>query len=157
MDGTFVGTVIFVVVCSYILVRLLNSLIPDQPSRRAPNWRLPQPSTAPFLYSSFQPTTLYHGTSLQKAFEIYYSGLWMVGNSFPSAVWMGDNLSIAQGYAGGNGGIVVIKVDPWVKLTNRGGGVYIYQIPGATPRSEYYKVQGLTSVGVLNINGNRLV
>ena len=156
MGWTFLGIIVLVVVGSYVFIHLLNYLIPYPPSSKVTNWVAPPQSSAQFSYSSFQPTTLYHGTTLQNAFEIYYSGLWMVGGSFPPAVWMGDNIFIAQGYARVNGGIVVIKVDPWVRLTNKGGGVYIYEIPGAVPRSEYYKVQGLTPVGVLNTNGNRL-
>ena len=80
----------------------------------------------------------------------------MVGNSSPSAVWMGESFTTAKAYAGTNAGIVVIGVDPRVNLTSRGAGVFIYEIPDARPKEEYFQIPGLRPVGVLDVNGNRL-
>ena len=120
------------------------------------NSRVPPALSVPHRFTSFQPTTLYHGTSLQSAFEIYKSGMWMVGNSKPSAVWMTDNFAVASSYIKGTGGIVIISVAPWLRLTQPTAGVFIYEIPYAQPWAEYYQIQGLKPVGVLDVNGNRL-
>ena len=106
--------------------------------------------------SSARPQILYHGTKLERAIEIYESGLWMVGKSRPRAIWMGDNIGKARGYSGKNGGIIVIRVHPGLGLTERGSGVYIFMIPNARPYEEYYRVEGLTPVAVLNSEGNTI-
>ena len=103
-----------------------------------------------------QPHELYHGTTLQNAFDIYNTGLWLVGTSRPRAVWMADRFRKARGYAGNNGGVVVMRVNSNLKLTNRYLGVYIYKIPNAKPNKEYYQIPGLNPVGVLDSNGNRI-
>jgi hypothetical protein len=128
---------------------------------RPPRYPMPnlgvQPSVGtPSGYASLQPTTLYHGTTRQNALEIYNSGLWMVGNSFPPAVWMAADFAMARGYAKGTGGVVIISVAPWVRLTNLGPGVFTYEIPNGQPWGEYYHIQGLKPVGVLDVNGNRV-
>jgi len=126
------------------------------------SYPMPTPPVQPFIgglggYAASQPSTLYHGTSLQSAFEIHNSGMWLVGNSQPPAVWMTDNFAVASSYIKGTGGIVVISVSPSIRLTNRGMGVFIYEIPYAQPWAEYYQIQGLKPVGVLDVNGNRVV
>lgn len=122
---------------------------------------MPTPPVQPFIgapggYAASQPSTLYHGTSLQNALEIYNSGLWMVGNLFPPAVWMAADFAMARGYAKGTGGVVIISVEPWVRLTDLGSGVFTYEIPNGQPWVEYYHIQGLKPVGVLDVNGNRV-
>jgi len=82
--------------------------------------------------------------------------MWLIGYSRPPAVWMADNFAVASGYIKGTGGIVIISVAPWIRLTNRGAGVFTYEIPNAQPWVEYYQIQGLRPVGVLDVNGNRL-
>lgn len=106
--------------------------------------------------SSAQPQILYHGTKLETALEIYGSGLWMVGRSWPRAIWMGDNFNKARAHAGKNGGVVVIKAHPDLGLTKSDRGVYILKIPNARAYEEYYRVQGLTPVGVLGSDGNKI-
>ena len=123
-----------------------------------PNFGGTSAFSASSRYTSFQPTTLYHGTTaLQNAFEIYNSGMWLVGNSKPSAVWMTDNFAAAKSYSGANGGIVVVAVDPSVRLTHPRAGVFIYEIPYARRWEEYYQIPGLRPIGVLDFNGNRVM
>jgi hypothetical protein len=103
-----------------------------------------------------QPLTLYHGTSLGNALDIFNTGLWLIGTSSPRAVWFGNNIDIARKYSKSTGAIVVVNVDRDVKLTNRGGGVYIYEVPYAVPHEEYYEIKGLRPAGVLTPQGNRI-
>ena len=122
---------------------------------------MPTPPVQPFIgapggYAASQASTLYHGTSLQNALEIYNSGLWMVGNLFPPAVWMAADFAMARGYAKGTGGVVIISVAPWVRLTDLGSGVFTYEIPNGQPWVEYYHIRDLKPVGVLDVNGNRV-
>jgi hypothetical protein len=116
-------------------------------------------NTAPSFYhasETIQPTRLYHGTSLEIAQEIYKTGLWLVGNSRPYAIWMTTNFEKACSYAGGSGAIVEIDAEPFLPLTHRGGGVYIYEIPEAKPNGEFYKGEGLRPVGILSPSGDRI-
>lgn len=132
-------------------------------SPRSRSYRMPNSGFQPSFggssgYASFQPTTLYHGTTtLQNAFEICTSGMWLVGNSRPSAVWMTDNFAAAKSYSGTNGGVVVVAVDPSFRLTNPRAGVFIYEIRYARPWEEYYQIPGLRPTGVLDVNGNRVM
>jgi len=128
---------------------------------RSPSYPMPTPSVQPFIgglggYAASQPSTLYHGTTRQNALEIYNSGFWMVGNSFPRAVWMAADFAMARGYAKGTGGVVIISVAPWVRLTDLGSGVFTYEIPNGQAWVEYYHIQGLEPIGVLDVNGNRV-
>ena len=157
MLGTFMLIISVIVVGLYVLSELMK----NQGGSRRGNGPVRNAGIAPVFgsssgYASFQPTTLYHGTSLQNAFEIYNSGMWLVGYSRPPAVWMSDNFAVASGYTKGTGGIVIISVAPWIRLTNQGAGVFTYEIPYAQPWGEYYQIQGLKPVGVLDVNGNRL-
>jgi hypothetical protein len=104
--------------------------------------------------SSLQTTKFYHGTKLEKAVEIYSTGLWLIGHS--RKLWITDNFTIAKGYAGNNGGIVLINASREVQLKNHGGGVYTYHIPNAKPFQEYYQIEGLTPIGVLSPQGHRI-
>jgi hypothetical protein len=67
---------------------------------------------------------------------------------------MTDNFDIAKTYAGPRGGIVQIKVDTGVKLTKQATGVYIFEVPGAVAQGEYYRIEGITPIGVLNPQRN---
>ena len=133
-------------------------------SSRVRGSRRPTPLTSPsYSYSNFthdtaksQPSILYHGTTLENALEIYTTGLWMIGYAIPPAVWMGDKIEIASCHSGSNGGIVTVSIDPDLPLKNRGGGIYIYEIPDARPKQEYYRIQGLTPTGVVSPQGNRI-
>jgi len=147
-----------VVVGLYVLSELMkNHGVPRRGNVPMGNPRPPSVFSPSSGYASFQPATLYHGTSLQNAFEIYNSGMWLVGNSKPSAVWMVDNFAAAKSYSGANGGIVVVAVDPSVRLTHPRAGVFIYEIPYARRWEEYYQIPGLRPIGVLDFNGNRVM
>lgn len=104
-----------------------------------------------------QPRTFYHGTKLEKALEIYNTGLWMVGDSKPRAVWLSDKIATAKNYAGKDGAIVVVSVDSSVALNNRSTNAFIYEIPGAEPYQEYYKIDGIKPTGVLDASGNTII
>jgi hypothetical protein len=150
-----------IVVWLYVISELMKKHgVPRRP--RKGNGPIRNSSVRPVLsvshrYASFQPATLYHGTSLQNAFEIYNSGMWLVGDSKPSAVWMVDNFAAAKSYSGANGGIVVVSVDPSVRLTHPRAGVFIYEIPYARRWEEYYQIPGMRPIGVLDFNGNRVM
>jgi len=147
-----------VVVGLYVLSELMkNHGVPPRGNVPMGNPRPPSVFSPSSGYASFQPATLYHGTSLQNAFEIYNSGMWLVGNSKPSAVWMVDNFAAAKSYSGANGGIVVVAVDPSVRLTHPRAGVFIYEIPYARRWEEYYQIPGMRPIGVLDFNGNRVM
>ena len=157
MLGTAMLIISVIVVGLYVLSELMkNHGVPRRGNVPMGNPRPPSVFSPSSGYASFQPATLYHGTSLQNAFEIYNSGMWLIGYSRPPAVWMTDNFAVASGYIKGTGAIVIISVAPWVRLTNRGAGVFIYEIPYAQPWAEYYHIQGLKPVGVLHVSGNRL-
>ena len=157
MLGTAMLIISVIVVGLYVLSELMkNQGRPSRGSVPMRNSGLPSVFGSSSGYASYQPTTLYHGTSLQNAFEIYNSGMWLIGYSRPPAVWMSDNLVLASCYIKGTGGIVIISVAPWIRLTNRGAGVFTYEIPNAQPWVEYYQIQGLRPVGVLDVSGNRL-
>ena len=123
----------------------------------------------PILTSSFksgysiatkiQPTTLYHGTTLTNALEIYRTHLWLVGKSKPPAVWMGNRIEIAKKYSGTGkkAAIVVVQVDSDLNLSNRGNGVFILEIPGAKPNEEYHQVDGLKPIDVINPSGKSIL
>ena len=158
MLGTFMLIISVVVVGLYVLSELMkNHGVPRRGNVPMGNPRPPSVFSPSSGYASFQPATLYHGTSLQNAFEIYNSGMWLVGNSKPSAVWMVDNFAAAKSYSGANGGIVVVAVDPSVRLTHPRAGVFIYEIPYARRWEEYYQIPGLRPIGVLDFNGNRVM
>ena len=120
-----------------------------------------RPSTAHRSSSSYsrvpKPKTLYHGTTRENAFDIYNTGLWLVGHTRPHAIWMGDRIDIARRYSRRKGAIVVVDVDPGLRLTPRGRGVYSYEILGGVPKKEYYRIQGLTPISLLDPRGNRIV
>jgi hypothetical protein len=101
----------------------------------------------------YPPSILYHGTSLQAAIEIYKSGLWLIGKPRPRGLYLGEQFKTAKKYSGKNGGVVIVYVDPSRELTHFGNGVYIHEIPDAVPYQEYYKIEGLTPIGVLDSKG----
>lgn len=124
---------------------------PALPISTNPNF---QPSVFDGPYLDPQPLRLNHGTTLKNALEILNSGLWLIGPT--RALWMTTDIEIAKIYARENGGIVIINVDPSLKLTNQSGGIYTYNIPNAMPYQEYYKIDGLTPMGVISPAGEKI-
>jgi hypothetical protein len=124
------------------------------PSHRRPSAMNQGPPVSPRFTQ--QHLTGYHGTSLGNALDIYRTGLWLIGPASPRGVYIGDTVDIARQYAGSSGGIVVIDIDPGVQLTDRGGGIYVCEVPGVTPNHDYYRIEGLLPVGVLSPRGERI-
>lgn len=111
------------------------------------------PSSFNSEFITQQITILYHGTKFENAIEIHNTGLWLIGYAWPPAVWMTDNIEIAKSYSGSNGAIVQIQVDAGIKLTKQGDGVYIFTIPDAAAHKDYYRIEGITPIGVLSPQG----
>jgi hypothetical protein len=169
-----IASAVFVMVAFLLMVRYATKLGNQPTYKSIPNrtnppqthltYKRPQATTVSSynnFYDSnqtYQPTVLYHGTSKKNAFDIYYTGAWLIGNSRPPAVWMADTIELAKIYSsfGSNGAIVVIHVDLDLEIESRGGGVFIYQIPGALPNQEYYKIEGLVPREILDNNGNKI-
>ena len=110
----------------------------------------PIPRMAP---PRLNPTRLYHGSTLENVTEIFRTHLFLVGNSKPPAFWMADTPQKTRSYCGSDGGILVIGVVVGTPLTNRGGGVYIFEIQGAQPYRERYQIPYLVPVAILDPNG----
>jgi hypothetical protein len=169
-----ISSAVFLLVIFLLVARYANGTQNQRTYKKIPNrnyhlqtqltYNLPQPQTvfsSKNVYScrkAYQPSVLYHGTSRENAFEIYNTGLWLIGNSTPPAVWMADNIELAKIYSGfsSDGAIVVIHVDLDLEIESRGGGVFIYQIPDAVPNQEYYNIEGLVPAGILDTNGNEI-
>lgn len=113
----------------------------------------PHPRPHPHFFNM----RLYHGSTIENVTEIFRTRLFLVGESKPPAFWMADTPQKTRSYCGGNGGILVIDVVPGAPLTNRGGGVYIYEIKGAEPYKEYYQIPHLRPVKVLDPTGTRKI
>ena len=106
-----------------------------------------------------QPRNLYHGTTMENAHEIYNTGLWMTGDSEPRAIYMTEYLEVAQEFSKKKGAIVVVRVDPKIKLTRYTkyrDCDYIYEIPNSIPMQEYYMIPGLNPIGILDAKGNKI-
>jgi hypothetical protein len=119
-----------------------------------------RPSYSPNPVPHLQPfhMRLYHGSSIESVENIYRNHSFLVGNSKPPAFWMADTPDKTKPYCGNNGGILVIDILPGTALTNWGGGVYIFEIPGAQPFQEPRRIPGLVPVGVLDPTGtNRIM
>jgi hypothetical protein len=169
-----VSSAVFLLVVFLLVARYATGTQNQRTYKKIPNrnyhlqtqltYNLPRPQpvvSSKSVYNcrkAYQPSVLYHGTSRKNAFEIYNTGLWLIGNSTPPAVWMADNIELVQNYSGINsdGALVLIHVDADLDIENRGGGVFIYQIPSAVPNQEYYKIEGLEPAGILDTNGNRI-
>ena len=96
---------------------------------------------------------------MKHALEIFESGLWLVGGSVPSGVYMSDRIEIGLDYAGrtgdGNGGIVLVQVEDASELDDMGEHYFVFQVPHVM-MDEYLKIDGIEPVGVLDINENRI-
>ena len=129
--------------------------------------------------TSFQylPSTLYHGTpALKAALVILTHNRWSVKSHSPNGVYMTSDFKTAVGYAGMNGTVVEINVsipDSLVidrkDLTGdsrkaldmgfriiRNGNVYIAPTPESTDANNYFRIEGLKPVRLLDLNKNPL-
>jgi len=84
----------------------------------------------------------------------------MVGDSEPRAIYMTEYFEVAQEFAKKRGGIVIVRVDPKIKLTRyteHRDCDYIYEIPNAVPMQTYYSIPGLNPIGILDAKGNKII
>lgn len=102
------------------------------------------------------PLKLFHGTTSRIALEIYKTGLWLVGESKPPAIWMTSNIETAKKYAGSKGYIVVVNVASALNLKKLGDEVFIFEVPDAKPNEEYLAIEGLKPSGIIDVNGNKI-
>jgi hypothetical protein len=153
----YLGAVFIMLTFLCALLGATASLLKGLVSRKTPSPVRSRPRATASTPSEAQPIQLYHGTTMENALEIHSTGLWMVGTSPPPAVWMTDSLNVAKHYARNSGGIVIVKVDPEVQLSNPKEHVYICEIRGAEPFTHYYNINGLHPVGVLDSKGNRIM
>jgi len=106
--------------------------------------------------TSHRPRKFFHGTTMPSALEILKTGLWLVGDPKPRGIYITDDFDLAKHYAEKNGGIVIISVSSFVKLTDRGNRIFVYEIPGAQPLADYYSPSGISPVGIFDTNKNRI-
>jgi len=102
------------------------------------------------------PLKLFHGTTRRIALEIYKTGLWLIGESKPPAIWMTSNIKTAKKYAGSKGYIVVVNVDSALNLKKLGDEVFIFEVPDAKPNEEYLAIEGLKPSGIVDVNGKKI-
>jgi hypothetical protein len=102
------------------------------------------------------PLKLFHGTTRRIALEIYKTGLWLVGESKPPAIWMTSNIETAKKYAGSKGYIVVVNVDSALNLKKLKDEVFIFEVPDAKPNEEYLAIEGLKPSGIIDVNGKKI-
>ena len=108
-------------------------------------------------HQQINPSILYHGTSIENAFEIYDTKLWLVGKAVPRGIYLTDDFTIAKSYAGRKGGIVVVSPDPNLKFNRKGKHVFVYEVTNPQPNQEYYAIQGLNPTAILSPNGTTIV
>jgi hypothetical protein len=120
--------------------------------RYSPKFRSkPQPQFNPKpSLPRLHPPRLYHGSSLQAVVNIFRTRRFLVGDATPRAFWMADTPQKTLVYCKNDGGILVIDVLSGAPLTNRGGGVYIFEIRGAQPYKKYYQIPSLVPVAILD-------
>jgi hypothetical protein len=108
------------------------------------------------LYGKKHPATLYHGTTRTAGKKIYDSKLWMIGDSKPPGIWLTDDLETAKIYAGDDGSIVAVEVDPNIDLIDpprKADDYYLFPVPDAKPFEEYYRIPGLKPIALLGSEG----
>lgn len=122
------------------------------------------PARQPTQFDFLQPyqigtDELYHGTSMDAAVRIFSTQLWMVGTSHPPGIWMSPDLDVARYYAeqGELGAIIVVKVHPSTQLVDKGGKILHFPIDGAIPNEEFYRVDALTPIRVLDVEGRHIM
>jgi hypothetical protein len=83
---------------------------------------------------------------------IFKNNVWAVSNL--RAVYMADNFDLAKSYAKKKGGIVVLKKSPHVNLkkVKHLDGAYYFPIDDAKPGKEFFHINGLTPIAILDSN-----
>ena len=122
------------------------------------------------------PDILYHGTpTLTAAKDIYLNNRWRVSSSsMEHGIFMTEEFKVAARYAKSSGFIVVLKVtlpsSSIVDMSSRGfdndqalamgyrlmkmKNIYVALLPKKAIHSQYFRVSGITPVGILDINKN---
>jgi hypothetical protein len=168
-----IAAAVFIIVVFLVMARYATRVMNQPTYKKIPSRTFPLPTQLAYNQAqpvssykginitrkTYQPSVFYHGTSKKNALDIFNTGLWLIGNSRPPAVWMADNIELSKIYASlsSDGAIVEVHVDSDLEIESRGGGVFIYQISDALPNREYYKIEGLVPVGVLDTNGKKIM
>ena len=101
----------------------------------------------------------YHGTSNEAALEIWNTDLWK-GDMEPAMLWFADNtnyaVSHAKGRYGSNAKILVLRVHPKIKLHDYQDGRFHLKLDSSNSKRNYYKVQGVDVIQMLDLNLNVL-
>lgn len=105
---------------------------------------------------SISPTLYFHGTTMDNALEIYNTGLWLVGDSEPKGIYLTDSMEVAKYYSEKSGAIVVVNVSPGIKLTQKRKRYFVYEIPDALIKREYYIIKALKPIGILSPDGKKI-
>jgi len=121
------------------------------------------------------PSRIYHGTpSLSSAEDIVLNNRWLHRKAFPNGIYMSEDFGTAAGFAGSSGAVVEVDVSipasMIVEMTEmpgdsshtleRGyrlihsGNVYIAPIPETSNLGEYFRIEGLNPVRLLDDRGN---
>ena len=98
----------------------------------------------------------YHGTTTEDAWEIFRTGLWLVGESMPRGVYITPKADVARHYSEDDGLIVIVHVSDRCPITHDGGEVYIFRVPDIKPDEFYYQIEGFNVVGLMTPGGRRI-
>jgi hypothetical protein len=121
------------------------------------------------------PSKLYHGTPrLNAAIDIATQNRWLLKNDNREGIYMAEDFKTAAVYASRKGAVVEIAVtippgcvinlldmrgdSDWVLDSGfrliRNANIYIAPIPKSASNNEYFRVEGLRPVGLLDPKGN---
>lgn len=124
------------------------------------------------------PNILYHGTpTLQAAKDIYLNNRWKVScTSAEHGIFMAEDFNVAKNYARISGFIVVVNVtlpsssviDTTLRLYDNDktlamgyrllkmDNIYVGLLPKKSGYSQYYRVSGITPVGIMDTSKNQI-
>ena len=134
---------------------------PTQPPPPQPTQ--PHPSHTPYNSSKsiLNPRYFYHGTSIDSAWKIWYSGLWLSSVS-PAGVWMSDDFNVALSYAqdrgdGSDGYILHLAVDSSLELVKDKDHYYHVELDGAPGGENYYHLEGVEVIKMVDMDNNEII
>ena len=91
---------------------------------------------------------LYYGTSRKSGLDIFSDGLWKLK---PPGLTMVDSIDLAKSECGTDGVILELDVHRYLELTDKGEGVFMFEIP-ASEEECYYEIEGINILGVLDFD-----
>jgi len=101
----------------------------------------------------------FHGTSVEAAEEIWNTNLWK-SDMEPAMLWMADYIEYAKDFAlrnyENNGRIIVLFVDPKIKMKDLGDGRYYVIMSPSNNNKDYYFVDGVDIAWMLDLDENLL-